>query len=265
MKKWLKIALWGLFAVGLVFLMISVKTSLENLPLQDPKIHITVQGEHAFLTPDELLTRLKQENYIYIDQKVKELNAEGVEQFILAMNEVKLVKVYTHFGGKWNIDVELKKPICRVFNNFGQDFFLDADGNVMLKSVNHTARVPIVTGNIDDRASSISVHDIINNDSLKSIRKLDDVYRISNYVCNDPLMHALIAQIHHTKAGDFVLTPIVGGQKIIFGTAYSDKEVQEKFKKLKIFYKEAIPYEGWKSYSEISVKYDKQIVCKKIE
>jgi len=265
MKRWIKIALWGLFGIGLVYILISIKSTMENLTLSEPEIHITVQGEHAFLTPDELLSRLKQKNYLYIDQKVKELNLEGIEAFIIAMNEVKTVKVYKHFGGKWNIDIELKKPICRVFNNFGQDFFLDSDGNVMLKTIGHTARVPIVTGDINDRANSISVREIINNDSLKSIRKLDDVYRISNYVCNDPLMHSLIGQIHLTKAGDFILTPIVGGQKIIFGTAFSDKEVQEKFKKLKIFYKEAIPYEGWNKYSEISVKFDKQIVCKKRE
>ncbi len=59
----------------------------------------------------------------------------------------------------------------------------------------------------------------------------------------------------HVKIGDNV--------KIIFGTAYSNEEVREKFRKLKIFYTEAIPYEGWNKYEEISLKYDKQIVCKK--
>lgn len=61
------------------------------------------------------------------------------------------------------------------------------------------------------------------------------------------------------------MIPLVGNQKIVFGSAFTDKEVKEKFEKLKIFYKEAIPYEGWNKYSEISLKYDKQIVCKKKE
>jgi cell division protein FtsQ len=56
---------------------------------------------------------------------------------------------------------------------------------------------------------------------------------------------------------------LIGDQKIVFGTAYSEEEVKEKFKRLKIFYKEAIPYEGWAKYNEISVKYDGQIVCRK--
>ena len=78
-------------------------------------------------------------------------------------------------------------------------------------------------------------------------------------------MQSLIGQVHRESTGDFVLIPLVGDQKIIFGSAFSDDEVKEKFEKLKIFYKEAIPFEGWNKYSEISLKYDKQIVCKKKE
>ena len=53
-------------------------------------------------------------------------------------------------------------------------------------------------------------------------------------------------------------------EKIIeFGKAETDKVVEEKFSKLKVFYKEAIPYEGWEKYKSISLKYDKQIVCAK--
>jgi cell division protein FtsQ len=78
-------------------------------------------------------------------------------------------------------------------------------------------------------------------------------------------MQSLIGQIHLKKNGDFLLIPLVGDQKIIFGSAHSDEEVREKFKKLDIFYKEAIPYEGWNKYDEISLKYENQIVGKKVD
>ncbi len=265
MKTWLKVSLWSLFGLVVIYLLVSVRTSLKQRILIEPDIHIKVDGENAFLTETELLTRLKQANLLFVDQKVEDLNTEKIEAYILAMNEVKSVNVFTHFDGNWNIDLELRKPIARVFNNFGQSFYLDSDGFMMEKTIGHTARVVVASGDIDDRFSSESMAEIINNDSLKSIRSLDEVYRISNYVCNDPLMHSLVGQIHRENNGDFVLIPIIGGQKIIFGTAGSENEVKEKFEKLKIFYKEAIPFEGWNKYSEISLKYDKQIVCKKIE
>jgi cell division protein FtsQ len=76
-------------------------------------------------------------------------------------------------------------------------------------------------------------------------------------------LQKLIGQVYLENDGDFVLVPLIGDQKIVFGTAYSEEEVKEKFKRLKIFYREAIPFEGWSKYNEISVKYDGQIVCRK--
>jgi len=107
------------------------------------------------------------------------------------------------------------------------------------------------------------VPEIINNDSLKSIKKIDEIYRISSYVCNDTLMSKLIGQVYLEKNGDFILIPLLGDQKIIFGSAYSEQEINEKFDRLRVFYEEAMPYEGWDKYNEISVKYEGQIVCRK--
>jgi cell division protein FtsQ len=73
----------------------------------------------------------------------------------------------------------------------------------------------------------------------------------------------LIGQVYLEKNGDFILIPIVGKQTILFGSAFSDEEVNDKFNRLKIFYKQGIPYEGWDKYNTIIVKYDGQIVGRK--
>jgi cell division protein FtsQ len=198
-------------------------------------------------------------------QTKKQLKISAIEKYIRAMSEVKETKVFTNIGKSWKIEVKVRKPIARIFNRYGETFYLDEEGVIMKASNLHTARVVVVTGNIKDRITSKNVKEIINNKFLKSIQKLDEIYRISYYVCNDPLMRALIGQIHFDKKGDFLLIPIVGGQKIIFGSAKTDEEVQEKFKKLKIFYKEAIPFEGWNKYKEIGLKYKNQIVCKTVD
>jgi cell division protein FtsQ len=134
---------------------------------------------------------------------------------------------------------------------------------MMNRSDLHTARVLIFSGFIKDKFSHKSVPEIINNDSLKSIKKIDEIYRISSYVCNDTLMSKLIGQVYLEKNGDFILIPLLGDQKIIFGSAYSEQEINEKFDRLRVFYEEAMPYEGWDKYNEISVKYEGQIVCRK--
>ena len=265
MKKWLKISLWISFGVTVLVLMSIVKNAQNESIIDKPNIIIHVNGENAFLTEDELYTRLKRKGFIYNGQIYSKLKVNEVERYLTSMSEIKAAKVFTKIGSKWTIEVEIRKPIARIFNNYGESFYLDELGYTMAPSNLYTARVVIVTGDIPDRINSKPVSEIINNRVLKSKQKLDDLYRISHYVCRDQLLQALIGQIHRKKNGDFVLIPQVGGQKIIFGSAFTDQEVREKFKKLKVFYREAMPYEGWSKYDEISLKYDKQIVCKKKE
>ena len=265
MIVWIKRIAWGLFGIGVIVLLFMVQSTQWSNEAERPEIVIHVNGANAFLTEDELYTRLKRRGYIYEGQTKEQLKIAAIEEYIRSMTEVKHAKVFSMIGKGWKIDVIVRKPIARIYNRYDETFYLDEDGVVMKASNLHTARVVVVTGYLKDRITSVPVPEIINNDTLKSIRKLDDVYRISNYVCNDPLLQSLIGQIHLKKEGDFVLIPLVGGQKIIFGTAHDDEEVREKFDKLKIFYREAIPYEGWEKYEEINLKFRKQIVCKKGE
>jgi cell division protein FtsQ len=263
MKKWLKITFWSAFTIAVFILLSMTKTAQMDTELEVPEILIKVNGENVFLTKEDLLTRLKRAGLIYPGQKMENLKIANIEKFIAEMTEVKEVKVYSNLGGTWNIDVHIRKPIARIFNSFGEDFYLDEVGSTMAPSYLYTARVVIVTGYINDRKNSESVEKIINNDTLISIRNLDDIYRISSYVCNDAFLSAQIGQINLEKNGDFVLVPQVGGQKIIFGSARTDEDVAEKFKKLTVFYKEGLPFEGWDKYEVINLKYNRQIVCKK--
>jgi cell division protein FtsQ len=264
MKKWLKIIAWSLLCVGVLFLLSLAQHAQKETIVSKPEIVIHVTGESAFLTKDELYTRLKRKKFIYEGQLWEKLNVSAIENYIRSMSEVKTVKVFSSIGKGWEIEVLVRKPIARIYNTFGETYYLDEDGIIMKSSNLHTARVVVITGNIKDRINSKSVKEIINNPTLKSIQKLDQLYRISIYVCKDPLMQSLISQIHLKSNGDFVLIPLVGGQKIIFGSADSDEDVRDKFEKLKLFYKEAIPFEGWNKYKEISLKYKKQIVCKTV-
>ncbi|NRA12246.1 MAG: hypothetical protein HRT57_09860 [Crocinitomicaceae bacterium] len=265
MKNWLKIALWSFFVIVVVVLVIMAQNAQSLKVLADPVVKVHVNGENEFINSKEVLGELRHEALIWDNQIRGELEIDKIEAHLKQISQVKDVKVYSLLGGKWGIDIETRKPIARIYNKHGGTYYLGSEGVTMKVSNQHAARILVVTGNIPDRFGSVSVDDIINNDSLKSILKLDDIYRISSNVCEDSLFRSLIGQIHLEKNGDFVLVPLVGDQKIIFGSAYSDREVAEKFKKLRIFYKEAMPYAGWETYTEISLKYEDQIVCKKKE
>ena len=261
-KKWLKICFWFLILCGTITVFVIANKEEDRRNIDTPAISIHVDGE-TFLTEGELTLRLKNAGLLTANQKNEQLDIRKIERKIASMEEVKEVDAFRKIGKEWNIRVVLRKPIARIYNTSNQTFYIDEDGFLMNRSTNHTARVIVFSGYIHDRFFKGSITDFINNDSLKSIKKLDDIFRISNYVCRHPLMHKLIGQVYLERDGDFVLIPLVGDQIIVFGSANTDEEVTEKFSRLTTFYEEAMPFEGWNKYSEISVKYEGQIVSRK--
>lgn len=252
-----------LLGIGVVTVLIIANNKNEEIVSKKPTISIHVEGENAFLTQSELLDRLIFKKLYSIGDRVEKINIKKIEVFISKMEEVKSVKVFKNIGNTWNINVQLRKPIARIFNLAQNSYYLDDEGFTINRSHLHTARVLVISGYINENLKKASVKEIINNDSLKSIRKLDDIYRISDYVCNDPFFNALIGQVYLEMNGDFLLIPLVGSQTILFGSAKSDEEVKDKFNRLKVFYKEGMPQEGWAKYNTIIVKYEGQIVGRK--
>ena len=263
MKIWLTRIFWTLLFVGTVVVLYLAQQADADRIINTPRVAIHTDDENTFLTKQELLYRLQLKQLLSKKMPVKALEVQRIERAIAAMPEVKQVNVYRHLGAQLEIDLTLRKPIARIFNTQGQSYYLDQEGFMMYRSPLHTARVLVFSGAIHEPYNPRIHCGFINNGTLKSSRKIDQIYHISNYVCNDPLMHRLIGQVYLDSRGDFILTPLLGDQQIIFGTARSDKEVADKFERLKHFYKEALPHEGWNKYKEISVKYEGQIVCRK--
>ena len=74
-------------------------------------------------------------------------------------------------------------------------------------------------------------------------------------------LKVLVDEIYVDKSGDFELVPKIGNQLIIFG---KPENLEEKFKKLLVFYRQGLNKTGWNKYNVINIKYRNQVVCSKI-
>lgn len=254
-----------MFSTALLFAMYFTNKQYQNRVMQFPEIVINNGGNNAFLMDKDIAERLKYNNIKLDGLKRKEIDADLIESIVAKMYEVKSVRVYLNLDDTWRIFIELREPVARIFNQMGESFYLDKDGKTMPLSPLYSARILPFTGKISDQMDFLSVEEIINSDSLKTIKILPQIYYLSEYVCNDPFLSALITQVEVDDNGDFVLIPLVGNQRIYFGIPYSARIVEERFKKMQVFYREALPYVGWSKYESISLKYKNQIVCKKRE
>ena len=265
MKQWLRISAWVVFIVSVIYLMVVVKASHESRLMAFPDIVLETPLDNVFLSGDDVRERLKNKGIQFEQVRRIDLQAGMIEQIVAEMPEIEEAKVFLGLDGNWTIYGRIRNPIARIFNKYGESFYLDDKGEIMPLSPLYTSRVLPVTGNIGDKMSGPGVNEVINNDSLKTISKLPQTYAISSYVCNDPFLRAQITQIHIEDNGDFVLIPRVGMQRIVFGRIDNKAVLEERFEKLKLFYLEAMPYAGWGKYEVINLKFKDQIVCTKRE
>jgi cell division protein FtsQ len=263
MKKWLKIVVMVLVFVGTIVVLTAAHQREDDVLLTDPEIKIDVQDGIALLTESELRDELEMNQFYRSGMKKQELDVEGIEEFLVNLNEVASAEVYIDIGGKWHVDIETRRPIARIIMNNRPDFYIDNSNGLMDVSVYSKPKILGFTGLELLFDQAVNLDSVINNDSLKTKYKLDQIYRISSYVCNSAFYDAQIVQVHFDKEDGFVLIPRVGNQTIIFGAAPSDDVVEKKFLKLTTFYDEVIPFEGWEKYKEINLKFKDQIVAKK--
>jgi len=260
MNSWIKNIAWLMFVVAIFVVMGFINSSKNNQILGLPDVKISVFEDQVFLTEDDIINRLKGQGLVNVNMRYSEVDINKVEQFLEQMNEVKSVKVFINSGNFWEVKIELKQAISRLFNLDGSSCYLDKDGNLLPTSINYSAHVLTVNGYINETDFTKNVETVINNDSLRTLEVLDDLYAISDYVCLSNFLSAQITHIYVNANKEFELIPRVGNQRILFGKA---ENIAGKFKKLEVFYKEGISNAGWNKYDTINIMYKNQVVCSK--
>ena len=245
--------IWAV-TVGIIGITALLMTRRKNVSqINDTIVKITHldNGNKDFIDSMDVLVILKHALDGDIkDERVGRLNVSHIEQILNQDPFIQKADVYVTALNNLSITVTQREPICRIIDNAGGNYYLDKNGIRMPLSKHFSARVPIITGNIVP----------YDPDFMKKNNSLRNVFYLVQTLENDNFFRPLIQQISVDAGGEFTLIPVLGDQKIRIGDIGS---LDDKMNRLKIFYREAIPYEGWNTYSTISVKYKGQIVCKK--
>jgi cell division protein FtsQ len=165
--------------------------------------------------------------------------------------QVKNSQAYTDDNGNLNIKIEQRRPLLRVYNLQGQSFYLDEKGVKFPVTSNYAAKVPVVTGNITETADSAV---------LVTSFELKRIYNIVQKVNKNKLWSAMIGQYIINEKGQVELIPRFGNCTVLFG---DDKNIEQKIKRLDVFYFDVLKKVGWDYYKVINIMYKNQVVCLK--
>jgi cell division protein FtsQ len=178
-----------------------------------------------------------------------DINVRALEKRVLANDYVQEAEVFRDLKGNLLVNVLLRRPIARIVQYDGPDAYIAEDGAILPVSDKFSARVLLISGAASKEIVSL---DNINDTDYASL------FALVNHVSHDIFWKAQIAQILMQDNGEIKLLPQITKQQIEFGNL---NHIENKFSRLKIFYKEILPRKGWNVYSRVSVKYKNQIIC----
>lgn len=214
-------------------------------------INITISGasNHFFIDKHDV------ENII-VNQTGKNIKNKTLQDFDLRKIEkilerdiwVNNAELFFDTEGVLQVFVDEKEPVARVFTAGGFSYYIDSAMNILPLSEKFSARVPVFTNFPSDSKVLTGVD--------KNL--MAQVLTIANELNADSFLMAMIDQIDISNR-QFELFPKIGDQVILFGGA---DDYENKFRRLKLFYKNVIPKTGVAKYNVINLKFKDQVVAK---
>lgn len=216
------------------------------------KIDIRIDNpyESYFIDRNDLLNLITANGTENITgKKFNELSLKEIEKRVKQHRFIQRAEVFKDLRGNLVVNAYQTVAIARVVQTDGPDAYISDKGHVLPVSDKFTPRVIIIGGEYTRK--------LVRTDLPKDTTSAK-IFDLIKYIQADEFWNAQVAQLDINKNGEITFYPQVGKQLIEFGKA---KDIEKKFKKLEIFYKQILPQKGWDAYTRVNLEFKDQIIC----
>lgn len=248
-KKWLRISLWIVLGLGTGTILIAAMEKKDEKVCADIKINIHGANNHVFVEKTDVVKVLKNAGAVKGAATVS-VNLGKVEMSLQKNPWIKDAQLFFDNRQVLHVSIEEREPLARVFTLQGSSFYIDSSCKRLPLSDKMSARVPMFTSFPSDK------NKLSHPDSLV----LFDIKAIAQFIQQDSMLFSQVAQVDITPQRTYEIIPVVGNQLIKIGNA---ENLDEKFSKLKMFYKQVWSKVGFEKYETIDVQYTGQVVAVK--
>ncbi len=249
--KWTITTLWICVGAGAITLLAA---GVHKEDLQTCKgLSIDIKGaeQNSFVDTIDVQHVIEQiEHARPTGRKIKSFNLEAMEIALERNPWIKDAELFFDNNEILQVKIREREPVARIFTTSGNTFYIDSAITRLPLSDEHAARLPVFTNFPSDMVVL----------SRADSNLLRDINTISEAISKDSFRMALIDQVDITVQRSFEMIPKVGNNIIVFGDA---TDVEEKFTRLELFYKNIIAKAGFNYYSSINVQYKGQVVAKR--
>lgn len=250
-------ALKPYFWVGLGLLVILAMVAFAEKTHQDAKVRnveVDFKGsyDHEFVKRSDIMYLVREHAQAPIDgQNLKTIQLDSLENGLQNNPYIKEAEVFSGLNGTFHLQIIQRNPLFRVINQKGQSFYIDEAGRKMPVSKQYTARVITAKGQIKEAPTPV--------DSFPG-ETVNRLYKVCHFINKHEFLTSLTGNILVNEHKEFTIIPRMGDNTIHLGKA---TQLDEKFRKLRVFYERVFPREGWYKYKSINLKFDQQIIAKK--
>lgn len=201
---------------------------------------LVINGDStSFVTSEGVLEDLKNKGITVVGKRMGDIDADYIEQQLKMSPYLESADCIKCKDGKVLIKVNQLVPVLRVFDG-DNSYYINRVGKRMESSMLYHCNVPVVQGHFNKQYPPTRLLPLI------------------SYVESDSLLSSLVTMLCVRDTNNIILIPSIGGHVVNIGNADG---FENKFAKLKLFYKEVMPKRGWQTYDTISVKWNHQVVA----
>ena len=228
-----------------------VKKDVVGYHMADISVEIENRTVNFFIDEEDVMSLVMMgERDSILGDKFGRVDLKEIEDRIESHSFVKDAQVFRDLRGHLVVRAHQSRPVARLIADNGRQAYISEEGKLLPVSSKYTSRVVVLTGGYLSKVTQ-----------LKTVAQDEyamKLFELIDYINNHRFWQMQIGEVNVARNGDVTMYPQVGRQKLEFGKA---EELDKKFKKLKIFFKEIMPTKGWNAYSRVNVAFGDQIIC----
>ena len=246
-RKVLIAAAWLAVGITMLTLLVAANRKERGYLCKDVAITIKGVGESFYIDKNDIAASLKKAaNNRIVGQPLPGIKLAVLEKALERNEWIQDAELYFDSRNVLHVLVTERQPVARVFTTTGNSFYIDTGALRMPLLEGVSVRVPVVT----------------NFPAIKRLNKkdsalLNDVKLLAHFLRQDEFWNAQVAQIDIVDRQNFEIIPTVGNHVIRIGNA---DDVEAKFNRLLVFYRQVLSKTGFDKYSVLDVQYDGQVV-----
>lgn len=247
MSRYLKV-IFSLMLAAYLVIALAMTASEPDLQ-QCTAFEITVVGEdggsqRAFVTSGELARELDSLPSKAAGMALANINTQEIRRHLLSLDKIEDAEVVRMTDGTIRVKATPIIPVARIFDG-GSSYYINRAGKKVSADARYHKDVPVIEGRFDYPDSVFSPASLL---------------PLLSYIASDSVWNSYVSMIKVKSPTDIIIVPVIREHVVNIG---APEGFDDKFARLKKFYSEVLPKQGWEKYDTLSLKWRGQLVATK--